>query len=646
MSDFQSIIANNDADGLVKLMCKHVAIIAGDATTAAGLAEPYAVERYESVKHLLTKAVGVATSNIVAATKEQASRAAKSVDVGEPLLSIPDISFMEPRGRFKLTISTTSIVLEGKSQSFIYPVSKISHLCCVPSNASVKKEGEDFLSVRFADIIPNNGKECRGLLCTMGKNVSKQISAVDGDMGIETDIITKVLQSISPSGVALVRPQNILFLSILQRKTFLRCYRGTQEGVIYPLENGVLFVKPLLFIPAEDIAALSAGRGGSAGSTRYVDLTIDCVSGPQYEFTNIDRDELPALQLYVKGYLEALQRNRINSNSASSKGAGEESGDESARDDEQEERDEEEEDDSDDDDSDFDPDASDSESGNDSDSDSSGDDGDIHAMVAKKLNSSKKKKSRKEKKKLKKRKKKEEKMLNKKGKRREEPKRKKAMNLKATSEQESGHGEEDKVGEDGTRDGKKRKGKNAGEQEAEIKKIKVENQSVIQAGGEHGSPGDSGCDGELFVVEKPEASVASIPPTSAPINDSINAISSYQEFHSVPKAMLGAVSSSNTPNSVVLPSESSSKPEKENAAVVSTANETVVPTVSDNIDVPLKTAAPTPVAPAASASAAPTAPEPVTASSTNTSSKGIPGAAAPRQKTLQSFFGGGGGGAK
>ena len=38
--------------------------------------------------------------------------------------------------------------------------------------------------------------------------------------------------------------------------------------------GGLVFIKPLVFIPSENIASISAGRGGS-GNTRYVDLQVD-----------------------------------------------------------------------------------------------------------------------------------------------------------------------------------------------------------------------------------------------------------------------------------------------------------------------------------------------------------------------------------
>lgn len=48
-------------------------------------------------------------------------------------------------------------------------------------------------------------------------------------------------------------------------------------------------MKPLLYVPADAIASISAGRGGGTGTTRYVDLKMETVDDDSYEFTNIER---------------------------------------------------------------------------------------------------------------------------------------------------------------------------------------------------------------------------------------------------------------------------------------------------------------------------------------------------------------------
>ena len=45
------------------------------------------------------------------------------------------------------------------------------------------------------------------------------------------------------------------------------------QGVLYPLQCGVLFLKPALFIPAAAVASIAAGRGGAA-QTRYIDIQV------------------------------------------------------------------------------------------------------------------------------------------------------------------------------------------------------------------------------------------------------------------------------------------------------------------------------------------------------------------------------------
>ena len=73
-------------------------------------------------------------------------------------------------------------------------------------------------------------------------------------------------------GRKLCRPSARVFLTS-KGDPFLRCYKGIQEGSLYLLSEGILFLKPIVFIAIEDIASLSAGRGGSA-QTRYIDLQV------------------------------------------------------------------------------------------------------------------------------------------------------------------------------------------------------------------------------------------------------------------------------------------------------------------------------------------------------------------------------------
>ena len=243
---------------------------------------------------------------------------------GEPILHISDAQFFEPRGRFKTSLSGAGILLEGKSASCFVSWENITHASIFPAHQTTKKEGEDLLFMHIKeDKVQYNNKPLKNLLWNMGKNPGKPLSVVQGLgynaanplNGTESEVISTIMQKLwcdtAPADIKrpLICTDSTLFQTVSQTsakdaKPFLRCYKGTQEGAIYPLKNGVVFIKPVLFLPAEQIASLTAGRGGGSGQTRYVDLQIEMADEKQWEFTNIERDELPALQNYVKGYLE------------------------------------------------------------------------------------------------------------------------------------------------------------------------------------------------------------------------------------------------------------------------------------------------------------------------------------------------------
>ncbi|KAJ1428848.1 hypothetical protein B484DRAFT_396668, partial [Ochromonadaceae sp. CCMP2298] len=281
--------------------------------------------RLLALKDLLQASVGVVGQRVAALSKERAV----SQSGGDTLLQIDNVQCFEPRGRFNMTITSSAILLQGKAFAVSVPISSVVQVIRLPSSASAKKEGEDLLALRLSCAV-KLPKDSTTLLLNLSRMPNPTAvaglglppmsltlpSSEGGNLGTlngngsgpadsEANLVVRAVRTATT--LAICEPQPSLFTSARESKPFLRCYRGTQEGAIYPLQGGVVFVKPLLIIPAEQIASLTAGRGG-CGNTRYVDLLIETVDEKVFEFTNIDRDELPALQTYVKGYLEDRAR--------------------------------------------------------------------------------------------------------------------------------------------------------------------------------------------------------------------------------------------------------------------------------------------------------------------------------------------------
>jgi hypothetical protein len=316
----------------------------------------------QTLKELLSESTKIVNNLLINLVKAEVQEIAGLSD-SDTFLELPEAQFFEPRGRFKTTMSMTGIHLEGKTASCFVPWCKVTHIVTFPAYQTTKKEGEDIMAIRIEPAtVKYNGKDLNTLLWNCGKSLGKPIKSANDSCpvdGIESHVVSTLLAHLW--GKELTRPRPDLFqtIAIKDPKPYLKCYKGTQEGAIYPLDCGVVFIKPTLFLPAEDIASITAGRGGGSGQTRYIDLKIVTADDREFEFTNIERDELPALQGYVKGYLEM----RAKAEEEARRAAGGEDMDD---------------DDSDEEDDDFDPDASDSNgsSGSDTDSDSDASGGD------------------------------------------------------------------------------------------------------------------------------------------------------------------------------------------------------------------------------------------------------------------------------
>jgi hypothetical protein len=380
----EEAIANNDVGGFVTILMSYISshnrrntVI--DVDSDKKVNDDATIEQLHRLKDLLQKGIAVINKNVNDITKLEASKAsASSSGEVETYLVLDEAQFVEPRGKFKATISKGGLFLEGKQGSLFVNWSKIARSACIPNPQSSKKEGEDILVFALSEPVKINNKDITNFQWILNKSDKKVVEVTfnsNNMQGTEAAIIPKLMKYLSGKSVDIPRPD--LFSSKSKEKPFLPCYKGIQEGFVFPLKSGVIFIKPLLYIPFNEIASVSAGRGGTQGVTRYIDLVIETADEKQYEFSNIDRDELPSLNNYVKNYLEERIRHE---NSLIKNNKVEETGDNDDGDnDDGDDDDDDDDDDSDEDDDDFDPDDNDSDedggsgSGSDSDDDDDGD---------------------------------------------------------------------------------------------------------------------------------------------------------------------------------------------------------------------------------------------------------------------------------
>ncbi|KAJ1921183.1 FACT complex subunit [Mycoemilia scoparia] len=82
----------------------------------------------------------------------------------------------------------------------------------------------------------------------------------------------------------------------------IKCSLKANEGIIYPLEKGIIFVpKPVQYISLSEIGSVVFSRvGSSATSARTFDLKINLFGHQDIQFSNVNREEYENLVGYMR----------------------------------------------------------------------------------------------------------------------------------------------------------------------------------------------------------------------------------------------------------------------------------------------------------------------------------------------------------
>ncbi len=291
--------------------------------------------------------------------KEKGSPSPESSSSSSPVTprKSVEVSATTPRGKFDLTLhESTGIVLRNKKEEVVaVPSSSVATVIVFPkaedcrrATSNGRKKGPPkrpgnlvllVLKKEEADGVQFRGKSLKQICFQLPQSILPESRPSDGeesddgggmmvlepirerDIELEwVDLLGKTF-GVQPEKVVLV--SNPAYLTDDGREErayvgrynfksdetegtstttagmpYVKCYEGVNDGVLFPLEEGLLFFKPPKFVPRSTLHSIQCGRGG--GDSRYVDLVAELEDDEgAVEFSNIAREEVRVLNDFI-----------------------------------------------------------------------------------------------------------------------------------------------------------------------------------------------------------------------------------------------------------------------------------------------------------------------------------------------------------
>lgn len=283
------------------------------------------------------------------AAKSSLSPAAATATASNFAFEIPNVQMLSPRGRHAVRITATEMQLHGPRNTLvIVPLEKIKHTYNLPKVDNYGKVSADLWVLVLTEAV-QSGKQLTSTIVFQTKPVPKpvdpnsarktpkppptlrvdvsagasmlpencsllssSIAASEGSSTLEgtmRDLISACFHCgvFTSHPKAPSTPDNRFFQSS-RNSPVVKCYVGVNDGILYPLPDGVFFLgRPYTFVSLDEMAGLECAKGGS-GRTLDLIVTLHEEGEPPHEFSMIEKEEASPLNVYIQHMLRKAQR--------------------------------------------------------------------------------------------------------------------------------------------------------------------------------------------------------------------------------------------------------------------------------------------------------------------------------------------------
>lgn len=228
---------------------------------------------------------------------------------GTAVVSLSDIYFVIPRGRYDIDMFSTFMRLRGKTYDYMVQYKHVQRLMMLPKPDDI----HNILVVQLDPPLRQGQTRYPFLVMQFLREAEIKVDLNVDDAEFTEKYADKDLkQSYDESAHQVV---GSIFRGLTGRKLTLpgsyktvhghagvSCSLKASEGHLYPLERNFLFLSKPVFIPYNEIADITLSRVGSSVSTsRTFDMTFKLRNAQgEYQFSNISKEEQEGLEAFIK----------------------------------------------------------------------------------------------------------------------------------------------------------------------------------------------------------------------------------------------------------------------------------------------------------------------------------------------------------
>ena len=233
-------------------------------------------------------------------------------NVGDLLCTLPDLPLVVPRGKYTADLyrdnsqSKGEVRLHGSTFSYKVNFKNILKAFLLPQN----DDSNTNLVIGFDKPLRQGNtsypyiifqfKRSKEMKVEM-KLPKEQLQSIHPDLqesieGPYYEIVAKLLKTVI--GINVIIPGEF---KTAGGHTGLKCHIGNQEGLLFPLNKSLIFIKkPVIYIRLDDIAWVEFLRISAGGVVRGFDFVVALKSGHRTSFSGADRRESDNIKAYFE----------------------------------------------------------------------------------------------------------------------------------------------------------------------------------------------------------------------------------------------------------------------------------------------------------------------------------------------------------